>query len=128
MIYHELLRRSVCTFVHEGEPSITYIHECKIFYQSVLSGEFDNTTWEAFVQQQSRNGTYTTELFIKATVVYVSVDVLITSKNCTEEQPYAKVANAWNDDSPSDSPSVLIGNISGVHFQSLLPLQQHIDV
>ena len=38
------------------------------------------------------------------------------------------MTSTWNDDSPNDSPSILIGNISGVHFQSPLPLQQHIDV
>ena len=110
---HELLR-SVCT-------------EYKIFYQSVLFGGFDNMSWEAFVQQ-NRIGTYATELFIKAIAVYIGVDVLITSENRTEEQPYAKVTSTWNDDSPNNSPSIIISNISGVHFQSLLPLQQHIDV
>ena len=84
---HELLRRSVCTSVHEGESSITYIQEYKKIYQSVLSSDFDNMSWEAFVKQQSRIGTYATELFIKATAVYIGVDVLITSENCTEEQP-----------------------------------------
>ena len=126
--YHELLRRSVYTFVHEGESSIAYIQEYKKFYQSVLSGDFDNMSWETFVQQQSRIATYATELFIKASAVYIGLDVLITSENCTEEQPYAKVIRTWNDNGPNDSPSILIGNISGVHFQSLLPLQQHIDV
>ena len=38
------------------------------------------------------------------------------------------MTSTWNDDSPNDSPSILICNIPGVHFQSLLPLQQHIDV
>ena len=111
---HELLRRSVCT-------------EYKIFYQSVLSGGLDNMSWEAFVQQ-NRVGTYATELFIKTIAVYIGVDVLITSENHTEEQPYANVTSTWNDDSPNDSPSIITSNISGVHFQLLLPLQQHIDV
>ena len=67
-------------------------------------------------------------MFIKATAVYIGVDILITSENCTEQNPYTKVTKSWNNDILDASPSIVIGNISGIHFQSILPLRHGIDV
>ena len=88
----------------------------------MLSAEYSNMSWDNHIAQQRRVGTYATEVFIKATAVYMGIDILITSENCTEQNPYTKVIKSWNNEILDVSPSIVIENISGIHFQSFLPL------
>ena len=74
-------------------------------------------TWDNFLNEQSRNGVYATELFIKTTAVLVGINIHITSEHCTREHPYNIVTSTWSDEDTHSVNSILIGNISGVHFQ-----------
>ena len=64
---------------------------------------------------------YATELFIKTTAVLLVINIHITSEHCTQEHPYNIVSSSWNHEATSSDNFVLIGNISGIHFQSLIP-------
>ena len=81
-------------------------------------------SWDSFISEQSNSGVYATELFIKTTAVLLGMNIYITSEHCTPEHPYNIITSLWNDDDherTSSSNAILIGNISGIHFQSLLP-------
>ena len=55
-------------------------------------------TWDNFLNEQSRNGVYATELFIKTTTVLVGINIHIISEHCTREHPYNIVTSTWSDE------------------------------
>ena len=58
----------------------------------------------------------------------VGINIHITSEHCTQEYPYNIVTSSWSDEETHSVNSILIGNISGVHFQSLIPCEAgHFD-
>ena len=77
-------------------------------------------TWDNYLNDQLCNEVYATELFIKTTAVLVGINMHITSEHCTRQHPYNIVTSTWNDEETHNANSILIGNISGVHFQSLI--------
>ena len=76
-------------------------------------------SWDSFISEQSNNGVYATELFIKTTAVLLRMNIHITSVHCTPEHPYNIITSSWNDDDherTSSSNAILIGNIYGYIF------------
>jgi len=82
-------------------------------YELTLNKEHNNLSWDAFVYEQSKNGTYAAKLFIKAAAALIGVNDHITSELCSREFSFNKIR--------ASLPPLLIGNLSGAHFQSLLP-------
>ena len=121
---HSILRGMVYVYIQENYNDIEYIQQYCTIYELTLNEEHDHLSWDAFLYDQSRNGTYSTELFIKTTAVIIGVDIHITSEHYTRQYPFNKITAFWNGSECSTSPPLLIGNISGVHFQSLLPIIQ----
>ena len=116
---HLELRVAICEYVQHHQNDITYIQQYRTLYNNVLYEEY-NMTWENFINEQSRNRVYVTELFIKITAVLVGLNIHITSEYCTQQHLYNIVTLIWNDEETHNVNSMLIGNISGVHFQSLI--------
>ena len=83
-------------------------------------------TWDNFLIAQTHNGMYATELFIKTAAVLIGINIQITSEHCTRQHPYNIVASTWNDEETSTANLILIGNISGIHFQSLIPCESNV--
>ena len=124
---HLELRVAICEYVQHHQNDIAYIQQYRTLYNNVLYEEY-NLTWENFINEQSRNGVYVTELFIKTTAVLVGLNIHITSEYCTQQHPYNIVTSTWNNEETHNNVnSILIGNISGVHFQSLIPCDTGIN-
>ena len=120
---HLTLRRTICQFIQQNQNDVTYINDYQTHYNNVLYQDY-NMSWDSFISEQSNSGVYATELFIKTTAVLLGMNIHITSEHCTPEHPYNIITSSWNDDDQertSSSNAILIGNISGIHFQSLLP-------
>ena len=118
---------AICEYVQHHQNDIAYIQQYRTLYNNVLYEEY-NLTWENFINKQSRNGVYVTELFIKTTAVLVGLNIHITSEYCTQQHPYNIVTSTWNNEETHNNVnSILIGNISGVHFQSLIPCDTGIN-
>ena len=54
---HKMLRESICGFINDSESSTKYIQECRLYYETVLSAEYRNMSWDNHIAQQSRVGT-----------------------------------------------------------------------
>ena len=80
---HEVLRFEVVDFVRffSVYPNIPYVNDYKFLYeQNVLQiPETSHLDLEGFLNQQSHNSIYATELFIKATSVLLNIDIFVTS-------------------------------------------------
>jgi len=62
-------------------------------YELTLNEEHDHLPWDTFLYEQSKNGTYAMELFIKTAAVIIGADIHITSERCTRESPFNKIAS-----------------------------------
>ena len=120
-ITHSELRGTVCQYIQQHQEHIEYIQQYRAMYNATLNEEHHRMSWDEFINEQNMVGTFATELFIKATAVIVGVDIHITSEHCNRESPFNIITSSWNDTYSSSSPPLLIGNLSGLHFQSLLP-------
>ena len=71
------------------------------------------------------NGVYATELFIKVAAVLLQCNSYITAKLCTEAHPHNIITLLWGESDHSSSSYIFtIGNLSGIHFQSLIFLEE----
>ena len=121
---HLQLRRIICQYIQDNRSEISYIQEYRELYTNVLQYEY-NLSWDDFLIQQMCNGVYATELFIKVAAVLLRCNIYITSELCTETHPYNIITPSWGESDHSSSNYIFtIGNLSGVHFQSLIPLEE----
>ena len=51
---HKMLRESICGFINDSESSTSYIQEYRHYYETVLSAEYSNMSWDNHIAQQSR--------------------------------------------------------------------------
>ena len=65
---HLELRVAICEYVQHHQNDIAYIQEYRTLYNNVLYDKY-NMTWENSINEQSHNGVYVTELFIKTTAM-----------------------------------------------------------
>ena len=120
---HSELRGMVCQYIWLHQNEIEYIRDYRTLYNQTLHVDHNHITWSDFINEQSYNGTYATELFIKATAVMIGIDIHIISELCTREHQFNIITAVWDGTPTFNSPPLMIGNISGVHFQSLLPTE-----
>ena len=129
---HDVLRSEVVEFVRflSMYQNIPYVNDYKFLYeQNILQiPGTTNLDWQGFLDQQSQNSIYATELFIQATAALLDIDIYVTNENCTENQPFNKIFRFWNNDNlpnqncQSNDKYLLLGNINSDHFQSLIPV------
>ena len=77
---HSELRGIVCQYIRLHQNAIEYIRNYRTLYNQTLHVDHNHITWSDFINEQSCNGTYATELFIKATAVMIGIDIHITSE------------------------------------------------
>ena len=82
--------------------------------------------WDDFLIAQTHNGVYATEPFIETAAVLIGINIQITSEHCTRQHPYNMVTSTWNDEETNTANLILTGNISGIHFQSLIPCESNV--
>ena len=88
-------------------------------YEITLNKEHNHLSWDAFVYEQSKNGTCAAELFIKAAAALIGVTIILHQSSAAENFHLIKLELHWI--TSCSSPPLLIGNLSGADFQSLLP-------
>lgn len=69
---------------------------------------------------------YATELFIITAALLIGINIQIISEYCTPQHPYNIDTSTWNDEETNTANIILIGNISGIHFQSLIPCESNV--
>ena len=133
--YHEL-RVSVVNFVRLNYTlNNEYIQGYKSLYEASIHLENRNMNWLQFLHNQEKDGVYATELFIKATAVFLGIDIRVTSERCTLSNPFNVWSRFWDhhdgaNNSFNGNVCMLLGNIDNVHFQSLIYIYEknsHVD-
>ena len=121
---HLTLRHNIVNFVRENEYKYIFIQNYRQHYESVLFLENKKMSWSDFLNEQQKNGTYATELFIEASAIFLGIEIRITSTHSTPQNQYFTfhpisqlICNIEN----QSHVYMLIGNIRNVHFQSLIP-------
>ena len=133
--YHEL-RVSVVNFVRLNYTlNNEYIQGYKSLYEASIHLENSNMNWLQFLHNQEKDGVYATELFIKATAVFLGIDIRVTSERCTLSNPFNVWSRFWDHHDGANNcfngnVCMLLGNIDNVHFQSLIYIYEknsHVD-
>ena len=117
---HGQMRHHVVSFIRDYEMTSTYIQNFKEIHESTQG----NVPWNKLLSQQEILATYATELFISATAFLVGIDIHITSNTNTIANPVTIITHNLDGiiNNNNTDPVMLIGSISQVHFQSLLPV------
>ena len=91
--------------------------------------------WLQFLHNQEKDGVYGTELFVKATTVFLGINIQVTSERCTLSSPF----NVWSrfldhggaNNCLNGNICILLGNIGNVNFKSLIynyEKNSHVDI
>ena len=84
--------------------------------------QVENKSWTEYWDDMANEGTWVDHMFVQVTAWYMELDILILSTSSQPQQPFICLKGILNNVPASASgPSLLIGNYTNVHFQSLLP-------
>ena len=64
-------------------------------YELTLNKEHNNLLWDAFVYEQSKNGTYAAELFIKAAAALIGVTIILHQSSTPENFHLIKLVDTF---------------------------------
>ena len=119
--HHHQMRLDVVNYVREQERTSQYVQRYREFYETTLHEDFNNMPWAEFLLDQEENRVYCTELFTKATAVFLAIDIFVTSEHATSAHPYTYISRFWENSLHRSPCPMLIGNLGQNHFQSLVP-------
>lgn len=110
---HQSLRKCTCEFALAlKDPRVV-----------TLGGNFNRNAiacksrpWDVFFNDMKKNGTWAEEPVVYCLAWLLSRDIIVISMDCTINNPWLFI-----DGSGSNFPPIILANIAGVHFQSLLP-------
>jgi hypothetical protein len=116
------LRRQVKNFALKSRHKT--LIDYKTNYETILCNS--DKTWKDYWDEMEQDGTWVDSVFVQVTAWYMGLDIRILTTSSKPEHPYINVTGDINDDSASSiGPSLLLGNYTNVHYQSLLPLSQN---
>ena len=90
-------------------------------YEEVI-GPVDNKSWSDYWNEMAQDGTWVDHIFIQVIAWYIELDILILTTSSKPESPFIFISgNINNIPSFNTRPTLLLGNYTNVHYQSLLP-------
>jgi hypothetical protein len=122
---HLTLRAKVANFAMKSRHKT--IHTYKTNYEKILLRE-DKKSWRDYWNEMGHEGTWVDSVFVQVTAWYMGLDIQILTTSATPKNPFILVTgNITNTQVSSAGPSLLLGNYTNVHYQSLLPLKMNVQ-
>ena len=113
------VRTKVATFALKSRHN--KIVDLRRTYEQEIQ-QVENKSWTEYWNDMANEGTWVDHMFVQVTAWYMELDILILSTSSQPHQPFICLKGILNNVPASASgPSLLIGNYTNVHFQSLLP-------
>ena len=76
-----------------------------------------------------RDGTWVDSVFIQITAWFIGLDIQILTTSSEPNNPYISISgNIHNPSVKSAGPPMLVGNYTNVHYQSLVPINNRLDI
>ena len=121
----QALRRQVTNFaLHCEHKSVT---DYKKNYETILSTT--DSTWNEYWENMERDGTWADSVFIQITAWLIGLDIQILTTSSKPNNPYISISgNIHNPSIKSAGPPMLVGNYTNVHYQSLVPINNGLDI
>ena len=113
---HQMLRRKVTNFALRSRDQT--INRLKIEYEQEI-GPAESKSWEEYWYEMAKVGTWVDHIFIQLTAWYMALDILILTTSSQPKHPFIIIKGRDND--TGSEPSLILGNYTNVHYQSLLP-------
>ena len=79
----------------------------------------ERRSWMEYWNQMAQDGTWVDHIFVQMTAWFMGLNIMILSTSSLPKDPFIFISGNI-DNTPSPSPTMLIGNYTNVHFQSLL--------
>ena len=121
----QALRRQVTKFALNCQHK--NVNDYKRNYETILSKT--DKTWTEYWENMERNGTWVDSVFIQITAWLIGLDIQILTTSSKPDNPYIFISgNIDNPAMKSAGPPMLVGNYTNVHYQSLLPTNNELDI
>ena len=113
------LRNKVTNFsLKSGHNTIA---DLKRKYDNELD-QANNISWTGYWNKMSQEGIWVEHMFVQVTAWYLGMDIQILTTSAAPKYPFINIHGDINNlDTPASGPTLLIGNYTNVHYQSLLP-------
>ena len=121
----QILRREITNFALNNKHKT--IIEYKKTYETILYDT--DRTWMDYWVNMGRDGTWIDSICIQVTAWYIGLDIKILTTSSKPENPFIFISgNINNPLRNSDGPPILISNYTNVHYQSLLPTRNTLEM
>ena len=118
-----MLKKNVCEFMLMGSEVPMIVTFKREFEARQREARAD--TWEQYWQRMMRDGEWADHGFIQATSWYLYTDIHLIPTTATPEQPLFTIRGNYNSETqPCPGPPLLLGYINGLHYQSVLPINE----
>ena len=82
----------------------------------------ENKSWTDYWDDMANDGTWVDHMFVQVLAWYMELDIFILTTSSQPENPFIVIpGNLNNIPQIASVPSLLLGNYTNVHYQSLLP-------
>ena len=113
------LRTKVTTFALKSR--LKEIVDLRTTYEQEIQ-QVENKSWTEYWDDMANEGTWVDHMFVQVTAWYMELDILILSTSSQPQNPFISIrGNLNNVPASASGPSLLLGNYTNVHYQSLLP-------
>ena len=113
----QCLRRRIVHFALKSRNK--NISDLKTNYDKELQ-QVEKTTWTDYWKTMEQDGTWVDHMFVQVTAWFMKMDILILTTSSLKESPFIYISG--NEISGrTNGPTILLGNYTNVHYQSLLP-------
>ena len=128
-INYDDIKKRVANFVEKTElPMIRAFkerYETEVQPATRKENGGKEETWDAYWQRMLRNQEWSDSIFIQATAWFLEKDIFIIFSTATPENPFITISGSWEGpDHPCEGAPLLLGYVEGLHYQSLLPIDQ----
>ena len=116
--HHQCVRNKVTNFaVKSTHKSIC---DMKTTYGKEIE-QVDKRSWTEYWDDMAEDGTWVDHMFVQMTAWYMELDILILTTSSLQNAPFLIISGQIeNTGGNSNGPSILLGNYTNIHYQSLL--------
>ena len=83
--------------------------------------EVEQKTWNDYWTQMAKDGTWVDHMFVQVTAWFMKLDIMILTTSSLPNSPFILIdGNMCNSSGNMKGPSILLGNYTNVHYQSLI--------
>ena len=121
----QALRRQVTNFALNCQHK--NVNDYKKNYETTLNKT--DKTWKDYWENMEKDGTWVDSVFIQITAWMIGLDIQILTTSSKPNNPYIFISgNINNPLIKSAGPPMLVGNYTNVHYQSLIPINNGLDM